>query len=61
MDNYKPRLEQHYNEKLKVSLKDHFQYKNDMMIPKLEKVVLNMGIGESVLELLKRRQYRSKH
>ena len=45
MDNYKPRLEKLYNEKLKSSLKDEFKYKNDMMIPKLEKVVLNMGLG----------------
>ena len=45
MDNYKPRLETLYNEKFRSSLKEQFKYKNDLMIPKLEKVVLNMGIG----------------
>ena len=50
MDNYKPRLEKLYNEKLRSSLKEQFKYKNDLMIPKLEKVVLNMGIGEAVAD-----------
>ena len=45
MDSYKPRLEMLYNEKLRSSLKEQFKYKNDLMIPKLEKVVLNMGLG----------------
>ena len=45
MDNYRPRLEKLYYEKFRSSLKDQFKYKNELMIPKLEKVVLNMGIG----------------
>ena len=45
MDNYKPRLEKLYLEKLRSSMKDEFKYKNDLMIPKIEKVVLNMGLG----------------
>ena len=45
MDNYKPRLEKLYNEKFRSSLKDQFNYKNELMIPRLEKVVLNMGLG----------------
>ena len=53
MDNYKPRLEILYNEKLRSSLKEQFKYKNDLMIPKLEKVVLNMGIGEAVADTKK--------
>ena len=53
MDNYKPRLEKLYNEKLRSSLKEQFEYKNDLMIPKLEKVVLNMGIGEAVADTKK--------
>ena len=53
MDNYKPRLEKLYNEKLRSSLKEQFKYKNDLMIPKLEKVVLNMGIGEAVADTKK--------
>ena len=53
MDNYKPRLETLYNEKLRSSLKEHFKYKNNLMIPRLEKVVLNMGIGEAVSDTKK--------
>ena len=39
MDNYKPRLETLYREKFRLSLKEEFKYKNDLMIPKIEKVV----------------------
>ncbi len=53
MDNYKPRLEKLYLEKYRSSLKDQFKYKNDLMIPKIDKVVLNMGIGEAVADTKK--------
>ena len=53
MDNYKPRLETLYSDKLRLSLKEQFKYANDMMIPKIEKVVLNMGIGEAVADTKK--------
>ena len=36
-----------YNEEVKAALKEKFGYENDMMIPKLHKIVLNMGVGES--------------
>ena len=48
MDNYKPRLEKLYSDKFRSSLKEQFKYSNEMMIPKLDKVVLNMGVGENV-------------
>lgn len=48
MANYVPRLKKHYDEKVRAALKEEFGYKNDMMIPKLEKIVLNMGVGEAV-------------
>ena len=53
MDNYKPRLEILYKDKLRGELKSKFNYKNEMMVPKLEKVVLNMGIGEAVADTKK--------
>ncbi|MCL4142560.1 UNVERIFIED_CONTAM: hypothetical protein GTU68_040751 [Idotea baltica] len=31
-------------------MKEQFGYKNDMMIPKLEKIVINMGVGEAVAD-----------
>ena len=36
-----------YNEEVKSALKEKFGYENDMMIPKLHKIVLNMGVGEA--------------
>jgi large subunit ribosomal protein L5 len=45
---YIPRLKQHYDEVLKDALVKQFGYKNKMEVPRLEKVVLNMGVGEGV-------------
>ncbi|MGY6696232.1 MAG: 50S ribosomal protein L5 [Roseinatronobacter sp.] len=46
--NYIPRLRTVFREAVRPALKEEFGYKNDMMIPKLDKIVLNMGIGEAV-------------
>lgn len=48
MAEYIPRLKKHYFEKIKTSLTEKFEYKNEMMVPKLSKIVLNMGVGETV-------------
>jgi large subunit ribosomal protein L5 len=46
---YSPRLKTFYRETIKPALKEEFAYKNDMQIPRLEKIVLNIGCGaESV-------------
>jgi len=45
---YKPRLKTHYEKVVRDALLKKFGYKNNMQIPKIEKVVLNMGIGEAV-------------
>ena len=45
---YTPRLRTVYKDEVRPALKEEFGYKNDMMIPKLDKIVLNMGIGEAV-------------
>ena len=42
---YTPRLRAEYREKIRAALKEEFGYKNDMMIPKLDKIVLNIGCG----------------
>lgn len=42
-----PRLRQHYNDVVKNALQESFSYKNVMEVPKLEKIVLNMGVGEA--------------
>ncbi len=41
------RLKELYNSEMKKNLKSKFKYKNDLAIPKLEKVVINMGVGEA--------------
>ena len=50
---YTPRLKAQYRETIRAALKEEFGYKNDMQIPKLDKVVLNMGIGEAVKDTKK--------
>jgi large subunit ribosomal protein L5 len=45
---YTPRLKTIYKDVVRPALKEEFGYKNDMMIPKLDKIVLNMGVGEAV-------------
>lgn len=48
--NYTPRLKALYNDAIKASMKSKFDYKNDMQIPKLDKIVLNIGCGEAVAD-----------
>ena len=42
------RLQEKYKKEIMNTLKDKFKYKNNLEIPKLEKVVINMGVGEAV-------------
>ena len=43
--NYTPRLKAQYKESIAPALKEEFGYKNVMQIPRLEKIVLNIGCG----------------
>jgi large subunit ribosomal protein L5 len=45
---YRPRLKAHYETVLREAMKKEFGYGNVMQIPRLEKVVINMGVGEAV-------------
>jgi large subunit ribosomal protein L5 len=47
-DTYIPRLRTQYEEEIRANLLKEFGYANPMQLPKLDKVVLNMGIGEAV-------------
>ncbi len=47
-DKYIPRLQKVYQDKVRGALKEEFGYKNDMQIPKIEKIVINMGVGKAV-------------
>ena len=50
---YTPRLKSLYADSIRAAMKEEFGYKNDMMIPKLDKIVLNMGVGEAVADTKK--------
>ncbi|MBB5518556.1 50S ribosomal protein L5 [Amphiplicatus metriothermophilus] len=45
---YKPRLKTLYESKIRGALNEKFSYKNPMQTPRLEKVVINMGVGDAV-------------
>ncbi len=47
---YTPRLKSEYQSRIRAAMKDKFGYGNDMQIPRLDKIVLNMGIGEAVAD-----------
>lgn len=49
-DTYTPRLKEKYGKEVKKSLMDEFKYKSVMAIPRIEKVIINMGIGEAVMD-----------
>ena len=43
-----PRLNELYKSEVVPKLKEKFRYKNAMQVPKLEKVIINMGLGEAI-------------
>jgi len=43
-----PRLQEKYRDEVVPALKSRFEYKNVCQVPKIEKVVLNMGVGRAV-------------
>jgi len=46
---YTPRLKAAYRERVRAALKEEFGYANDMMIPRLDKIVLNIGAGSEAV------------
>jgi large subunit ribosomal protein L5 len=47
---YVPRLRKHYDEVVRPALTQQFSYTNAMQVPKITKIVLNMGIGEATAD-----------
>ena len=47
-EKYVPRLKTHYLEVIRPKLMERLGYKNPMQLPRLDKIVLNMGVGEAV-------------
>ena len=50
---YTPRLKGIFKDTIRAALKEEFGYKNDMQIPRLDKIVINMGVGEAVKDTKK--------
>lgn len=50
---YTPRFKALYRSEIRPKLKAEFGYRNDMQIPKLDKIVLNMGVGEATKDTKK--------
>jgi large subunit ribosomal protein L5 len=47
------RLREHYTKVVRTALQEQFSYKNPMQVPKLEKIVINMGVGEAAQDAKK--------
>ncbi len=47
---YTPRLKEHYAKVVHPAMTESLGYKNTMAVPKLEKIVVNMGVGEAVAD-----------
>ena len=47
---YEPRLKKEYVERIRKAMQEQFSYANEMMIPRLDKIVINMGVGEATAD-----------
>jgi large subunit ribosomal protein L5 len=47
---YEPRMKSVYRERIRAAMKEQFGYTNEMQVPKIDKIVVNMGIGEAVTD-----------
>ncbi len=45
-----PRLKKQYNEQIRKALLEQFKYENEMQVPRLDKIVINMGVGEATAD-----------
>ena len=49
-EKYVPRLKEYYLSTIRDEMQKKFEYKNVMQIPKIEKIVVNMGVGEAATD-----------
>jgi len=47
---YQPRLRKVYDETIRKAMLEQFKYDNEMQIPRIDKIVLNMGVGEATAD-----------
>jgi large subunit ribosomal protein L5 len=60
MADYKPRMKAIYEDRIVKAMTDKFGYTNPMQIPRIEKIVLNMGVGEATQDKKKVEQAASE-
>jgi len=51
--NYTPRMKSHYEDVVRAAMIEQFGYKNPMQVPTIEKIVINMGVGEATADTKK--------
>ena len=59
-DSYTPRMRKLYDEQIAKAMTEKFGYKNVMEVPKIDKIVLNMGVGEATQDKKKVEQAASE-
>lgn len=47
---YEPRMKSRYKNEIRGRMREQFSYTNEMQIPRLEKIVINMGVGEATAD-----------
>ena len=47
---YEPRLKAVYRDAIRKAMQDQFSYANEMQVPRLDKIVINMGVGEATAD-----------
>lgn len=47
---YEPRMKSLYREQIRKALQEQFNYDNEMQLPRLDKIVINMGVGEATAD-----------
>ena len=52
-EKYVPRARKRYDDVIRKALMDQFKYPNHMQVPKLDKIVINMGVGETTADTKK--------
>jgi large subunit ribosomal protein L5 len=46
-DAYRPRLKERFDQEIRVRLKEEFSYSSPMKVPRIQKITLNMGVGDA--------------
>lgn len=47
---YEPRLKKLYREQIRKAMQEQFSYENELQIPRIDKIVINMGVGEATAD-----------